>query len=286
MISYPAAAKAETYTVPDTVTKIGAYAFDTASVLEVIKLPQGLKRIGAYAFSSCGISKIQLPKSVEKIEHHAFFDCRFATVILPEGLTEIPEMCFASSAITTLRLPKSVQFVGAAAFFNCDWLKKLVVRNSRCKFSDAEDEYGYVFFSSQATIYAPLDSNARAMANAWNMRFFPICDNGHMMKQEVYPASFHSAGIIRYTCLRCNTNATEKIAAVQSVKLSKTTLKYTGKTRKPSVTVLDQNGAKLQKGTDYKLKWLTDCKTKGAQKVKVVLIGNYNGSVTKKYIIK
>lgn len=286
MISYPAAAKAETYTVPDTVTKIGAHAFDTASVLEVVKLPQGLKRIGAYAFCDCGIRTVKLPQSVEKIGHHAFFDCRFTTAVLPEGLTKIPEMCFASSAITTLRLPKSVRFVGAAAFFNCDALKKLVVRNPYCTFADAADEYGDVFFPIQAALFAPLDSAARAMANSWRMRFVPICDNGHVMQKKVTPADLHAEGTIRYACPRCNQYAAESIAAVQSVKLSKTTLRYTGKTRKPSVTVLNETGARLQKGTDYKLKWLTDCKTKGVQKVKVVLIGNYNGSITKKFVIK
>lgn len=62
-------------------------------------------------------------------------------------------------------------------------------------------------------------------------------------------------------------------------------MKYTGKVRKPKVIVLDKSGKQHQKGTDFKLKWVTDCKSKGNHKVKVAFKGNFSGTVIREFKI-
>ena len=67
---------------------------------------------------------------------------------------------------------------------------------------------------------------------------------------------------------------------VYSEKLSSTTLSYTGKTQKPTVTVINNAGKTLKEGTDYTLTYSNDCKTIGKHFVNVTYKGDYSGKKT------
>ena len=65
-----------TFTIPEGVTSIGAYAFNSCRSLKVIKLPEGVTSIGDYAFSSCSrLTEIEIPEGVTSIHGGAFRDC-------------------------------------------------------------------------------------------------------------------------------------------------------------------------------------------------------------------
>ena len=174
-LCYPVVRAGNTYTVPDTVTRVSAYAFASAKKLERIILPQGLTELGKAAFLGCA----------------------FAVITLPEGLTAIPEDCFISSNLQTLRLPQSVRFVGSGAFFCCDNMRKLIVLNPACVFEDMNDEFVCNYFSSELSIFAPVGSHAQALAKILQLRFIAICSNGHAMQNKVTPAQYCKNGFIQ-----------------------------------------------------------------------------------------
>lgn len=70
------------------------------------------------------------------------------------------------------------------------------------------------------------------------------------------------------------------IPRVKSVKLSSTSYAYSGKVKKPSVTVKDSRGKTLKKDTDYTVRYASGRKDAGKYKVTVEGAGNYSFTKT------
>lgn len=79
LLCYPAKKSGTDYTVPETVTEIGSYAFYSGSVLTTVTFPKvrngGLTKIGAYAFAYSIVSKLTIPSSLKAVEEYAFYEC-------------------------------------------------------------------------------------------------------------------------------------------------------------------------------------------------------------------
>ena len=71
---------------------------------------------------------------------------------------------------------------------------------------------------------------------------------------------------------------------IATATLSKTTYKYNGKARKPSVKVVNKWGKTLKKGTDYTVTYSNNKKV-GTATVKITGKGNYKGTITKTFKI-
>ena len=118
------------YTVPNSVTKVGAYAFYHCDWLEKVTLPAGLKGIG---------------KS-------AFFESEYLTEVnLPEGLVTIGESAFSETGLSSAVSPDSVTSIGIGAFENCsgllavklgDGLQKIDIRTFSWCFHLKQVEFG------------------------------------------------------------------------------------------------------------------------------------------------
>ena len=68
--------KIESYIIPDSVTKIGDYAFFRCSSLSDIVIPDSVTDIGKCAFESCSyLSSVVIPDSVTDIGDYAFSSC-------------------------------------------------------------------------------------------------------------------------------------------------------------------------------------------------------------------
>ena len=99
LIFYPGG-KVGPYTIPSSVTSIGADAFSGCSGLTSITIPTSVTSIEASAFSGCsGLTSVTIPTSVANIADNAFFNCQSLTTA--EFLGNAPTMggdVFAYSA--------------------------------------------------------------------------------------------------------------------------------------------------------------------------------------------
>lgn len=75
LIIYPCNLENESFVIPDSVDRIGNYAFED-SILSEITLHSKLKEIGDYAFSSCSnLEEIEIPNSINSIGSNIFAEC-------------------------------------------------------------------------------------------------------------------------------------------------------------------------------------------------------------------
>ena len=105
--------------LPQSVRRIGAYAFNNSAIKGNLTLPDNLESIGENAFSSCrGLTgSLVIPDKVEIIPSYAFSNCGFTgTLTLPKGLVEIGESAFSSQFKGELNIPSSVTTIGSSAF--------------------------------------------------------------------------------------------------------------------------------------------------------------------------
>ena len=107
---------------------------------------------------------------------------------------------------------------------------------------------------------------------------------GHTYVQTITKATTSKSGKIVKKCSTCGKSTTTTIAKIKSVTLSYTTCKYTGSSRKPTVTVKDSNGNKISK-TYYTVTYSNN-KNVGKATVKIKFKTRYSGTVTKTFKIK
>lgn len=119
-----------TYTVPQSVTAIGDYAFSTSAKVEGIVLPDGLQEIGAWAFDGCAlVEEISIPESVNKIGYGAFNDCRrVKSLHLPDGVVYLGDWLFAGcESLTDLQISPAVRQLGVGMLQSCKLLTSFTV---------------------------------------------------------------------------------------------------------------------------------------------------------------
>ena len=82
IIQYPAGSTATSYTIPDGVETIGAFAFAYSNNLTSVTIPNTVTSIGTCAFSDCsGLTTMSIPSSVTYIGDEAFGYCSGLTTV-------------------------------------------------------------------------------------------------------------------------------------------------------------------------------------------------------------
>ena len=77
--------------------------------LEELELPESLTVIGASAFEGCGkLTKVNLPNSLTRIANRAFRGCGLLSVSLPESWLAIGEESFDEGVLKASRGGESV----------------------------------------------------------------------------------------------------------------------------------------------------------------------------------
>lgn len=76
ILRYPEMKQGWNYTVPSSVTSIGAYAFNYCEELQHVTLPQDVQSIGEAAFEACSkLEFIQLSDALTRVDDYAFSGC-------------------------------------------------------------------------------------------------------------------------------------------------------------------------------------------------------------------
>ena len=89
--------------IPDSVTKIGDFAFEHSGLTELV-IPPNVTEIGLGAFSFCeDLTTVTLPDDLRSIGTEAFYGCvNLNTIIVPDTVTEIADNAFDACANLTL----------------------------------------------------------------------------------------------------------------------------------------------------------------------------------------
>ena len=152
--------KAQTFTIPNSVTNIGDSAFSYCSSLEEISIPNSVTNIGNEAFSFCSsLKEISIPNSVTNIGDSAFYWCSsLKEISIPNSVTNIGDWAFhGCSSLKEISIPNSVTNIGDYAFYECRSLKEISIPNS-------VTNIGYNAFSwcySLETIHIPYGTRSK-----------------------------------------------------------------------------------------------------------------------------
>lgn len=130
LISCPAGIESQTFTVPDSVTDIGEYAFSQCINLVEITLPESVKSIGTKAFENCAaVTEFTLPDSVESVSDFAFVGC---------------------VTLENLIVGSSVKSIGYEILDNCTALKNVYYNGTSEQWEEVSvDEVNTVLLSAQ-----------------------------------------------------------------------------------------------------------------------------------------
>ena len=113
------ARKAGSYTIPNSVTSIGGYAFLDCWDLLNVTIGNSVTSIGQAAFYNCtSLSSITLPNNVTSIGNYAFSDCR---------------------GLTSVTIPNSVRSIGYGAFQYCPSLTRFYFQGNALSGGNVND---------------------------------------------------------------------------------------------------------------------------------------------------
>ena len=133
IVVYPEGKDGSEYTIPNSVTTIGEWAFVRCSSLASIDIPNSVTTIGKYAFAYCtSLASIDIPNSVTTIGECTFYRCTsLASVNIPNSVTTIGKMAFSHcSSLASIDIPNSVTTIGYEAFSSCESLASIDIPNS------------------------------------------------------------------------------------------------------------------------------------------------------------
>ena len=144
-------ALAGTYTIPNSVTTIGTYAFFDCINLTGVTIPNGVSNIEDSAFESCSsLTSITIPNGVATIGVKALSYCRELTSItIPNSVTSIGLGAFVEcDSVTNITIGDGVTNVMDIAFYNCGRLKGVYFKGNAPNIGPSEFEG-----ATNATVY-------------------------------------------------------------------------------------------------------------------------------------
>jgi len=129
LIQYPAG-KGGTFSIPNSVTRIGMGAFAGSRGVAAVSIPDSVTTIGDFAFYDCtSMTAAALPANLESIGRDAFAFCASLTnVVVPNGVTRIEENTYLyCESLTSVTLGQGLVSVGIWAFGGCSNLANVAL---------------------------------------------------------------------------------------------------------------------------------------------------------------
>ena len=153
------------YTIPDSVTTIGANAFESCSSLTSVTIPDSVTTIGDRAFSSCDslaefkgkfASEDGCCLIVDGVLKAFALGCGVTEYTIPDSVTTIGEVAFAiCDSLTSVTIGGSVTTIGNWAFGNCSSLTSVTI-------GDGVMTIGYGVFDSCSNLESVTIGNSVA----------------------------------------------------------------------------------------------------------------------------
>jgi hypothetical protein len=118
-------------TIPNSVTTIGDFAFSGCWRLATVNIPNSVTTIGSSVFAGCSsLTDVTIPNSVASIGDYAFEYCESLTnVTISASVTNIGNYMFYFCNLTSVTIPNSVTSIGMGAFGWCKSLTSVTILN-------------------------------------------------------------------------------------------------------------------------------------------------------------
>lgn len=142
--------------IPASVTSIADHAFMDMASLSYVTLPDTLTAIGAHAFDGTGIQSIEIPAGVTEIKEYTFANTTSLKDVKVKGIvTSVGDYAFQNSALTAIEFKDGLLSVGYYAFENAR-------RLTTALFPDSTETLGdYIFQNCPALTHFTVPANVK-----------------------------------------------------------------------------------------------------------------------------
>lgn len=186
LILYPAGKTVQAFIIPETVSKVGSYAFDFNQYLEELVIHADVTTLGSEEPFVCAraLTNIQVDAKNEyycSVDGSLYSKDKTKLIKYAMGKTEesfevpdyvntiLSEAFRYSTNLKEVNIPKNVTSIEYGAFDDCDSLEKITILNPSCKIN-------YIISTSEGlsadiTLYGYSDSTAKDYADANNIAF-------------------------------------------------------------------------------------------------------------------
>ncbi len=147
------AGRTGSYTLPNSATSIGGYAFSGCSGLTSVTLGNSVTSIGGYAFDGCfGLTSVVIGNSVTSIGDEAFGWCSgLKNVTIPNSVSSIGNWAFGECyGLTNVVIGSSVTSIGSKAFYYCSALHQVYFQGNAPGMGSADST---IFQGELGTVY-------------------------------------------------------------------------------------------------------------------------------------
>ena len=173
LIQYPIGNQRTEYTIPNSVTLIEKFAFESCNSLTSVTIPNSVTTIGDSAFFGCSsLINLTIPDSVITIGESVFSDCSSLTnVTIPDSVTKIENLLFNNCAgLMEITIPNGVTQIGIAVFQNCKSLTSVKIPDSVisigvCAFSRCTNLTSVTIPNSVTTLGAYVFQSCRSLTS-------------------------------------------------------------------------------------------------------------------------
>ena len=136
-------------TIPDSVTNLGEYAFNSCEAMATATISSGVTSLGQGTFQNCGsLGSVTFRGPLASIGDYAFTSCGgLSGFTIPGTVTNVGQYAFYAAGLTNITIPAAVTSIGEAAFLFCFQLPAIGVDPANPAYTNV----GGVLFNKDST---------------------------------------------------------------------------------------------------------------------------------------